>query len=100
MHDRMWSPRKYSLRASSCLLGLSIIPICSLLPSLYSRTMASSSSSNPPLPAECVAEIIEKASITPKFDHQDWHSHPWQWPPHCSHRQGALVYFPTQQLSS
>ena len=56
----MRSPRKSSLRAS--LLGLS---------------------SNPPLPAERVAE---KASVTPEFDHQDW--------------QGASVYFPSQQLSS
>src|SRR6266852_7060591 len=100
MHDCMWLPHKYSLCASSCLLGLSITPICSLLPSLYSWTMASSSLSNPPLPAECTAEIIEKASITSEFDHQDWHGHPWQQPPRCSHRQGALVYFPAQQLFS
>src|ERR1700680_1940761 len=64
MHDLMRPSRKSSLRASFCLLGLSLM--CSLLPSIYSRTMASSSS-NPPPPAERAAEIIDKLPSHPSL---------------------------------
>src|SRR5258708_20455089 len=60
--------RKYSLRASPCLLGLFTTPICSLLfPTLYSRTMASSSSSNPPPPEQRAAEIVDNLPSHPSL---------------------------------
>src|SRR5258708_23057513 len=60
--------RKFSLRASPCLLGLFTTPICSLLlPTLYSRTMASSSSSNPPPPEQRAAEIVDKLPSHPSL---------------------------------
>src|ERR1700751_5463508 len=60
-------PRKYSLRASfarSDFLGL-----CAhfALPLFNSRTMASSSPSNPPPPAERAAEIIDKLPSHPSL---------------------------------